>query len=98
MPRYTFTGDQPAILVGLVQGVNADHVAAPGNPEVAEGSTIVASPGDSVDTRDLEYLAALLQDEAPAPDPTPAPADSVPAEDTPEAPPAPVTPNPYASL
>jgi hypothetical protein len=78
MPRYTFTGDSPAILVGLIQNVNADHVAAPDNPEVPEGTTIVAHPGDVVDTRDLEYPAASLVEEArkpakarPAPDSTP---------------------------
>lgn len=68
MPKYTFTGDLPAILAGLTQGVNAEHVAAPGNSEVPEGTTVVASPGDKVDTGDLEYIAAFLEeDPAPAP-------------------------------
>jgi hypothetical protein len=77
MPRYTFTGPEPAILTDLIQGVNAHHVAAPGNPEVPEGTTVVAAPGDSVDTGDVEYLAFVLTDEAL----TPAPASSPPAVD-----------------
>lgn len=63
-PIYTFTGEGPAVLVGLIQGVNAYHVAAPGNLEVPEGSTIVAAPGEVVDTGDLLYPAYVLHDEA----------------------------------
>jgi hypothetical protein len=66
MPKYTFTGDLPAILVGLTQGVTAEHTPADGNPEVLEGTTVVASLGDTIDTGDDEYISAFLE-EAPAP-------------------------------
>lgn len=88
-PVYTFTGDVPHILLGLVQGVNAVHTPAAGNGEVPEGATITAAPGDQVDTKNLDYPSFFLHDNAtgastvtvneaprvedPAPAPVPAP-------------------------
>jgi hypothetical protein len=68
MAKYTFTGDNPAILVGLIQGVNAEHSPAEGNPEVELGTTVVASLGDTIDTGDDEYISAFLEEaRKPAP-------------------------------
>lgn len=68
MPKYTFTGETPAILTGLIQGVNAEHTPADDNPEVEDGTTVVASLGDEIDTGDDEYISAFLE-EAPKPAP-----------------------------
>ncbi len=68
MPKYTFTGDTPAILLGLIQSVNAEHVPADDNPVVEDGTTVTAFPGDEIDTGDVEYVSAFLE-EAPKPAP-----------------------------
>lgn len=67
MPKYTFVGPTPIILIGLSQGVDADHVPAEGNPEVPEGATVIVYPGDSVDTHDEPYICAFLEEDAPKP-------------------------------
>lgn len=68
MAKYTFISDAPAILTGLVQGGNAEHSPAEGNPEVELGTTVVAFPGDTIDTGDDEYISAFLEEaRKPAP-------------------------------
>jgi hypothetical protein len=58
MPRYRFTGLFETVLTGLSHGVNAvlhrddDH----GQPD---GSTVVAQPGDEIETTE-PYLHALM--------------------------------------
>jgi hypothetical protein len=63
--RYNFVGDLPAVLVGLIQGENAELIPAEGHPVVPHGATVTAAPGDVVETDD-EYSCAFLQ-EAPKP-------------------------------
>lgn len=65
MPRYQYTGDHPLILTGLIAGANATVTGR----EPGEG-TLVAEPGDVIDTHDV-YEHALLteldaEEEAPA--------------------------------
>lgn len=58
--RYTFVGEVPAILVGLIQGENAELLPLDPDQVTPHGSTIVASLGDVVET-DEEYNSALLE-------------------------------------
>lgn len=95
MPKYTYTGDFPRLLTGLIQGTNAHHGPADGAPsDLVDGQTIVVQPGDTVDTGDEPYIAFQLVD-ADAP-------DELPAAKAPTAPvaaskPAPVEPAPDAA-
>jgi hypothetical protein len=70
MADYVFTGAYPRLLFGLIQGVNAWHSPASGDPsELTHGQTVIAEPGDSVRTTN-EYLNAELsavEEAEPAP-------------------------------
>lgn len=64
MPRYQYTGDHPLILTGLIAGANATVTGR----EPGEG-TLVAEPGDVIDTHDAYEHALLTEldaDDAPA--------------------------------
>lgn len=94
MPKYTYTGEFPRVLTGLIQGVNAHHYPADGSTTaIPDGATVEVRTGDSVDTGDLVYPAHQIEDvatgavsvtpdEAPeieTPAPAPAAADPAPA-------------------
>lgn len=63
-PIYTYVGDAPRLLTDLIEGVNAFHTPAPGNPSLVAGQTVVVEKGDTVDTKGLDYPAFELHDEA----------------------------------
>lgn len=72
MPRYLFTGSFETVLHGLAHGVNAvlhrsgeDDSAEHGQPD---GSTVVAQPGDEVETDEAYPHAQLVNVETGEPD------------------------------
>lgn len=97
-PSYTFTGEYPRIMTGLIEGVNAEVTPAEGRPALVLGQTVVLETGDSLVSSE-EYPHPELK-EIPAPEPAPAVAPAVapapvepPAPGTVPAQPAPVPSN-----
>lgn len=68
MTDYHFTGAYPRVLTGLSQGVNALILPTEGDA-LPYGSTIVAHPGDSLQT-DEPYEHAELTEVIEEPQPT----------------------------
>jgi len=62
-PTYTFIGAYPRVLVGLSEGVNA-HLSAPNGASPGYGLTIVAEPGDTLET-DEPYVHSELEEVTP---------------------------------
>lgn len=69
MTDYHFTGAYPRVLTGLSQGVNAFLYVAEGGIELPYGSTVVAHPGDALQT-DEPYDHPELAEVKEEPQPT----------------------------
>jgi hypothetical protein len=57
VPDYKFTGDDPRIMIGLIQGVNA----LSSNNQTPYGSTVVCRPGGTLHTDEPYPHAELVQ-------------------------------------
>lgn len=82
MPDYKFTGSEPHLMTGLVQGRNA--TCSDGDWFTPPGSTVVCGPGSVLHTDEPYESAELaLLDETP-PEATPTPPDTPPTPPEPE--------------